>query len=93
MAVVFGDKAADGWVQVTCIQWQLDSHKDGYSVKIEDIPKTPTPPRGKVLLQMYHPERNEWRFDEIDRPFTTEELLEDLTEAVRELTAVIKERM
>ena len=93
MAVVFGDKTTDdGWLRVTCIQWQMDSHENGYSVDSKDIPDYPTMPRGKSAVQMYHPERNEWRFDETDVPLTKEQILEELVEAVRELTAVLKER-
>jgi hypothetical protein len=48
MAVVFGDKTTeDGWLRVTCIQWQMDSHENGYSVNAEDIPDYPKLPRGK----------------------------------------------
>lgn len=93
MAVVFGDKFLDGgWLRVTCIQWQLDSHENGYSVNSEDIPDYPKMPKGKGAVQLYHPEKNEWRFDAIDIPLTQEQLLEELLEAVRELTATIKER-
>jgi len=93
MAVVFGDKTTDdGWLRVTCIQWQMEAHENGYTVKSEDIPEYPTMPRGKAPVQMYHPERNEWRFDEINVPLTKEQILEELVEAVRELTTVLKER-
>jgi hypothetical protein len=49
MAVVFGDKTTDdGWLRVTCIQWQMDSHENGYSVDAKDIPRlSPAMPRGK----------------------------------------------
>ena len=94
MAVVFGDKKTeDGWLRVTCIQWQMEAHENGHSVKTEEIPEYPTNlKRGKAAIQMYHPEKNEWRFDEIDVPLTKEQILEELVEAVRELTAVLKER-
>lgn len=92
MAVVFGNKKDDGWLQVTCIQWQMDSHENGYSVKAEDVPEYPQLPKGKAPVQMYRPETNEWRFDEIDVPLTKEQILEELVDAVRELTAVLKER-
>ncbi len=92
MAVVFGDKTIDGWLRVTCIQWQMDSHENGRSVNAEDIPEYPTMPRGKAAVQMYNPTTNEWRFDEIDVPLTKEQILEELVEAVRELTSVLKER-
>lgn len=93
MAVVFGDKTtSDGWLRVTCIQWQIHSHENGYSVNAEDIPDYPTMPKGKGAVQMYNPTTNEWRFDEIDVPLTKEQILEELVEAVRELTAVLKER-
>jgi hypothetical protein len=93
MAVVFGDKTTDdGWLRVTCIQYQMDSHENGYSVDAKDIPDYPTMPRGKSPVQMYHPETKQWRFDETDVPLTKEQILEELVEAVRELTAVLKER-
>jgi hypothetical protein len=93
MAVVFGDKKTeDGWLRVTCIQWQMDKHENGYSVDAKDIPDYPVLARGKMPVQMYHPEKNEWRFDEIDVPLTKEQILEELVDAVRELTAVLKER-
>jgi hypothetical protein len=92
MAVVFGDKTTDGWLRVTCIQWQMDSHENGHSVNAEDIPDYPTMPRGKAAVQMYNPTTNEWRFDKVDVPLTKEQILEELVDAVRELTAVLKER-
>ena len=93
MAVVFGDKTtSDGWLRVTCIQWQMDSHENGYSVDAKDIPDYPKTARGKAPVQMYHPETKQWRFDEIDVPLTKEQILEELVDAVRELTAVLKER-
>ena len=92
MAVVFGDKTTDGWLRVTCIQYQMDSHENGYSVNAEDIPDYPTMPRGKSAVQMYSPTTKQWRFDETDVPLTKEQILEELVEAVRELTAVLKER-
>lgn len=93
MAVVFGDKTtSDGWLRVTCIQWQMDFHENGYSVNAKDVPDYPQPIRGKSAVQMYHPEENKWKFEFIDAPLTKEQILEDLVEAVRELTAVLKER-
>jgi hypothetical protein len=93
MAVVFGDKTTDdGWLRVTCIQYQMASHENGHSVNAEDIPDYPTMPRGKSAVQMYHPERNEWRFDETDVPLTKEQILEELVEAVRELTQAIRSK-
>jgi hypothetical protein len=49
-------------------------------------------PRGKAPVQMYHPDTKQWRFDETDVPLTKEQILEELVEAVRELTTVLKER-
>lgn len=94
MAVVFGDKIKNepGWIRVTCIQWQIDSHEDGYTVNKEDIPEYPKTARGKAAIQLYNPELNQWRFDEIDVPLTKEQILEELVDAVRELTTVLKER-
>lgn len=94
MAVVFGDKfTEDGWLRVTCVQYQMESHENGYLVNAENVPDYPTMvPRGKTAVQMYHPERNEWRFDYIDVPLTKEQILEELVDAVRELTTVLKER-
>jgi hypothetical protein len=92
MAVVFGDKATDGWLKVTCIQYKINSHENGHTVNIEDIPSYPTMPRGKSAIQMYNPELNQWRFDEVDVPLTKEQILEELVDAVRELTTVLKER-
>ena len=93
MAVVFGDKkTSDGWLRVTCIQWQIDSHENGYSVDAQDIPDYPTMPKGKAAVQMYNPETNQWKFDEIDVPLTQEQILEDLAGAVRELITVLKEK-
>lgn len=94
MPVLFGEKPdKEGWVAVTGIQYLIDSHDNGYSIKNEDILKPPLRKKGKNFTHFYHPERNEWRFDEVDVPLTQEEIFEDLVEAVRELTAVIKERM
>jgi hypothetical protein len=56
MAVVFGDKTTDdGWLRVTCIQWQMDSHENGYSVDAKDIPDYPTMPRAKRLCRCTTP--------------------------------------
>ena len=93
MAVVFGDKTtSDGWLRVTCIQWQMDSHENGYSVDAKDIPDYPTMPRGKSAVQMYNPTTNEWRFDETDVPLTKEQIMEELVEAIRELTQCIRSK-
>jgi hypothetical protein len=92
MAVVFGDKTTDdGWLRVTCIQWQMDSHENGYSVDAKDIPDYPTMPSGKRLCRCTTPSANEWRFDETDVPLTKEQILEELVEAIRELTQCDKE--
>lgn len=93
MAVVFGDKQSnDGWIRVTCIQYQLQAHENGYSVDATQIPDYPTMPKGKSAVQMYNPETNQWRFDETDVALTKEQILEELVDAVRELTTVLKER-
>lgn len=93
MAVVFGDKTtSDGWLRVTCIQWQMESHENGFTVDSKEIPEYPRMPRGKAAVQMFNPATNEWRFDEIDVPLTKEQILEELVDAVRELTTVLKER-
>jgi len=52
MAVVFGDKTTDGWLRVTCIQYQMNSHENGYSVNAEDIPDYPTMPTGREPLPL-----------------------------------------
>jgi hypothetical protein len=92
MAVVFGDKTTDdGWLRVTCIQWQMDSHENGYSVDAKDIPDYPKLCRGKALCRCTTPIQNEWRFDETDVPLTKEQILEELVEAIRELTQCDKE--
>jgi hypothetical protein len=94
MAVIFGDKVKSdpGWLRVTCIQWQIDSHENGYTVDKDDIPEYPKVGRGKAAIQMYNPTLNEWRFDEVDVPLTKEQILEELVYAVKELTAALKER-
>lgn len=92
MAVVFGNKTEGDWLRVTCIQWQMQSHENGHTVNAEDIPEYPQTPRGKSPVQMYNPVTNEWRYDLVDVPLTKEQILEDLVEAVKELTAVLKER-
>jgi hypothetical protein len=53
---------------------------------------TPPCPVVKSAVQMYHPDTKQWRFDETDVPLTKEQILEELVEAVRELTTVLKER-
>jgi hypothetical protein len=70
----------------------MESHENGYTVDKEDIPEYPQVPRGKAAVQMYNPELNQWKFTEIDVPLTKEQILEELVDAVRELTAVLKER-
>jgi hypothetical protein len=49
-------------------------------------------PRGKSAVQMYNPTTNKWRFDETDVPLTKEQILEELVEAVRELTQAIRSK-
>ena len=94
MAVVFGDRLKNDpeWIRVGCIQWQMDSHENGYTVNKEDVPEYPKVAKGKAPVQMYNPTLNQWRFDEIDVPLTKEQILEELVDAVRELTAALKER-
>lgn len=92
MAVVFGNKTENDWIRVTCIQWKMDKHENGYTVNSDEIPEYPSVQKGKAPVQMYNPITNEWKFDLIDVPLTKEQILEELVDAVRELTAVLKER-
>jgi hypothetical protein len=93
MAVLFGDKKTkDGWIRVTCIQYQMEAHENGHVINAEEVPDYPVPPRGKKAVQYYHPEKKEWKYDMVDSQWSQEEVLLELVDAVRELTIVLKER-
>ena len=91
MAVIFGEKQADGWLKVTMIQWKLDKHPNGHSIKAEKIPEYPPRTPGVGHVQMFNPKTKKFRFDEIAVPLTKEEALQDIGNAVRELTASVQE--
>jgi hypothetical protein len=92
MPVIFGDTQPDGWLRVTCIQYQMDSHENGHTIDLHDIPEYPKMPKGKAAIQMYNPNTKQWRFDEVDVTLSTEEVLQELVNAVKELTKAIKEK-
>lgn len=93
MAVIFGEGPdTDGWVKVTVIQYQMEEHENGYSVDVDDIPSYPETGMGVGWVQCYHPQKNEWKFDEIKIPYTEAEGMLEVAAAIRELAQAIKEK-
>lgn len=90
MAVLFGDKQKDGWLRVSQIQYQMDAHPNGHTIKIEKMP--PYPPRqpGVAWVQMYNPKTKKWRYDKEAVPLTQEESLQEIAAAVRELAEAVR---
>lgn len=93
MAVLFGEAAnADGWIKTTMIQYQMDSHENGYPINADDIPEYPEGGMGVGWVQYYHPRKDEWKFEQIKVPYTKEESLLEIAAAIRELAQAIKEK-
>jgi len=93
MAVIFGEQADDkGWIKVTMIQHQMESHENGHTVNAEDIPEYPKGGMGVGWQQQYCPEKDEWRFVEIEVPYTDVESRLEIASAIRELAQAIKEK-
>jgi len=93
MAVLFGNWAEeDGWIDVSLINYKMDSHENGYSVDEKDIPTAPRSGRGVGWAQMYHPEKREFKYKETEVPYTKEESMLEIAAAIRELAQVIKEK-
>ena len=92
MAVVFGSEIdQDGWSRITRIQFNMDSHEDGYSVDAKDIPEPPESSMGIGYARWYHPEQDQWELREISVPFTDAESRLEIAKAIRELAQAIKE--
>lgn len=93
MAVLFGEAPnADGWIKVTMIQYKIDSHENGHFIKADDIPDYPEGGMGVGWVQYYHPDKEEWKFEQIKIPYTKEESLLEIAAAIRELAQAIKEK-
>jgi len=94
MPVLFGDRHDDnGWLRVTVINYKADRAEGGFVIDADDIPPYPeTKRRGKRYLQLYNPVKNEWRYDEVDAPYTEPEALLEIADAIRELAEAIKEK-
>lgn len=93
MAVVFGEKKdADGWIRTTMIQYQIESHENGHTVDKDDIPDYPESGMGVGWVQYYHPEKNEWKYEQVKIPYTKEESILEVATAIRELALAIKEK-
>ena len=90
MAVVFGEKQKDGWLKVTMIQWQLDKHPNGHTVKAEKIPPYPERVPGVGHIQMFNPKTKKWRYDVEKVPLTQDEVLADIAMAIRELATEVR---
>jgi len=93
MAVVFGEAPnAEGWIKVTMIQYQIDSHENGHTINPKNIPEYPEGGFGVGWVQYYHPSKDEWKFEQIKVPYTKEETLLEIASAIRELAQAIKEK-
>lgn len=93
MAVVFGEgQNLDGWIKVTCIQYQIDSHENGHAVNVDNIPEPPEGGMGIGWVMYYHPCNDEWKFEQIKVPYTDVESRLEIANAIRELAQAIKEK-
>jgi len=93
MAVVFGEAPnQEGWIKVTMIQYQMDSHENGHTINADDIPEYPKGGMGVGWVQYYHPSKDEWKFESIEVPFTDVESRLEIASAIRELAQAIKEK-
>lgn len=94
MAVVFGtwSEEEEGWLDVSLINYKMESHENGYIADEKDIPTTPRARMGIGYVQMYHPKTKTWKLKEIDVPYTKEESLLEIAAAIRELAQAIKEK-
>jgi hypothetical protein len=91
MAVIFGDKQKDGWIKVSAIQYQMESHPNGYTIKAEKIPPYPQHEPGVGWVQMFNPKTKRFRFDEIKISLTKEEATLEVAAAIRELATTVRE--
>lgn len=93
MAVLFGELPdKEGWIKVSMIRYNIDSHEDGHSINKEDIPDYPKGGKGVGWVQYYHPEKREFKYKEIEVSYTKEESMLEIAAAIRELAQVIKEK-
>ena len=93
MGVLFGHSPdAEGWVKTYSIQYKIDSHENGYSINTDDIPDYPRSKFGVGWEQYYHPGKDEWKFEQVEIPYTKEESMLEIAKAIRELAQAIKEK-
>jgi hypothetical protein len=92
MAVIFGDKKEGDWLRVTCIQWQMESHEDGYSIPKESVPEYPQGGFGVGYEMWLNTENRTFKFNEIKVPHTKEEALMEIAFAIKDLAQALKER-
>lgn len=92
MPVVFGDLKEDGWLRIDAVNYKADEAENGYSVKNQKIPEYPKGGFGVGWELKYNPKLNEFRFDEIEIPYTEAEAMVLVSKAIQELAQVIKEK-
>lgn len=92
MAVLFGEIRDGGWIQTTCIQYEIESHPNGYVIDHNDIPPYPDATPGVGWMQMYNPGTKERRYDKVFRPHTEAEAMIEIVAAIRELAAVLSNK-
>jgi hypothetical protein len=92
MAVLYGDKMPDGWVRTSCIQYMQESDPNGFTIEHNKMPPYPDPEPGLGWVQFYNPETNEWRYDPIKVPYTTEQAILEVAAALREVSKALKAR-
>ena len=93
MAVLFGEAPnAEGWIKVTMISYQMESHENGHTINPDDIPEYPEGGMGVGCLEYYHPGNDDWKFEEIKVPYTDVESRLEIANAIRELAQAIKEK-
>lgn len=92
MAVVFGDNQKGDWIRVTCIQYEMEEHPNGYTIKASDVPEYPFKKPGKSSVMLFNVNTKEWKFDDVDAPYTQEEALLEIASALREIAKAINNK-
>lgn len=101
MAILFGDQRPDGKIRVwrtvhtkregkTTREVTKQDFPEGY--EFDKIPEYPAPERGKDHIWIYNPETQTHEFETVERPLTTEERQEELTEKLDRLLTLLETR-
>ena len=65
-------------------------HPNGY--KVDKIPEYPKPEKGKDHTLYYDVKKKKFFFETTDRPYTQEESIQEISETLKEILEVLKER-